>query len=129
MPGRWKLPHRVATGYAPGHAPSTLFAPFPVRRVFLTQHTPSHVLRGRHAHYALELVLLALQGSIRLTTEGRDASHRSFLLCNPAVGVYLPPDHWHTLHFSKGAQLLALASLPYDEADYIRSYAAFKDGV
>ncbi|MBI3573436.1 WxcM-like domain-containing protein, partial [Candidatus Kaiserbacteria bacterium] len=34
---------------------------------------------------------------------------------------------WHTMHtFTPDCVLLAVANLPYDEADYIRDYDEFK---
>jgi UDP-2-acetamido-3-amino-2,3-dideoxy-glucuronate N-acetyltransferase len=47
-------------------------------------------------------------------------------LDDPARGVYVPPMVWTDLHnFSADAVVLCLASLPYDEADYIRDREAF----
>jgi hypothetical protein len=37
---------------------------------------------------------------------------------------------WREMHsFSQGAVLLVLASLPYDEGDYLRSYDEFRAAV
>jgi hypothetical protein len=34
--------------------------------------------------------------------------------------------YWHNMEFSENAVLMSLASLPYDESDYIREYEDFK---
>ncbi|MCX7856950.1 MAG: FdtA/QdtA family cupin domain-containing protein, partial [Deltaproteobacteria bacterium] len=41
-------------------------------------------------------------------------------------GLYIPPMIWRELeNFSSGGVCLVLASLPYDEGDYIRDYETF----
>ncbi|MCS6988984.1 MAG: FdtA/QdtA family cupin domain-containing protein, partial [Chloroherpetonaceae bacterium] len=100
--------------------------PFRVRRVFWTYFTPESVLRGRHAHYKTEQILFALSGRIVVTTELADGEISVFPLEKPNVGVYIPPNAWHTMQYSHTAVQLVLASEPYDENDYIRDYEKFK---
>lgn len=100
--------------------------PFAVRRVFWTYHTPDNILRGRHAHRATEHVLLAVAGRIVVTLEHADGRLEIFRLESPHIGLYVPPNVWHTMHYSPGAVQLALASLPFAEEDYIRDYQDFK---
>jgi hypothetical protein len=100
--------------------------PFAVQRVFWTYYTPDNILRGRHAHRATEHVLLAVAGRIVVTTESAAGELAIFRLESPHVGLYVPPNVWHTMQYSPGAVQLALASLPFAEADYIRDYQEFK---
>lgn len=102
--------------------------PFQVQRVFWTYYTPQEIIRGRHAHHQLEQILIAVAGSIRIRTEDRNGKVSEFLLDKPSVGLYMPPDHWHTMQYSHSAVQLTLASLPYDESDYIRDYEVFLKG-
>jgi dTDP-4-dehydrorhamnose 3,5-epimerase len=45
----------------------------------------------------------------------------------PNRGIYLGPAVWRTTRrFSPDCVILVLASAPYDEADYLRAYAAFR---
>jgi hypothetical protein len=47
-------------------------------------------------------------------------------LDKPYVGLLLRPMVWRTIdNFSAGATCLVIASLHYDEADYIRDYKSF----
>ena len=47
-------------------------------------------------------------------------------LDSPAVGAYIPRYSWRELrNFSPGAVCLVLASLPYEESDYIRDFEDF----
>jgi len=100
--------------------------PFAVQRVFWTYYTPDNILRGRHAHRATEHVLLAVAGRIVVTTEQADGQLEVFRLESPHVGLYIPPHVWHTMQYSPGAVQLALASQPFEEADYIRELEEFR---
>ncbi len=99
--------------------------PFVVQRIFWTYYTPESIVRGRHAHHRTEQVLIATSGRITVTTELGDGSIHSFRLEDPNVGLYVPPNAWHTMQYSHSAVQLVLASAPYDETDYIRNYEAF----
>ena len=100
--------------------------PFAVQRVFWTYYTPDNILRGRHAHRATEHVLLAVAGRIVVTTEQADGKLEIFRLESPHVGLYVPPNVWHTMQYSPGAVQLALASQPFEEEDYIRDFEEFR---
>ncbi len=48
------------------------------------------------------------------------------VLDSPSKGLHLPPGCWGEQYsHSEDCILLVLASQPYDNADYIRSYAEF----
>ncbi|MGI4821210.1 MAG: sugar 3,4-ketoisomerase [Janthinobacterium lividum] len=100
--------------------------PFAVQRVFWTYYTPDNILRGRHAHHATEHVLIAVAGRIIVTIEQADGILKAFQLEEPQVGLYVPPNVWHTLQYSPGAVQLALASQHFSEDDYIRDHQEFK---
>jgi oxalate decarboxylase/phosphoglucose isomerase-like protein (cupin superfamily) len=101
--------------------------PFEVKRTFWTYFTPESIVRGRHAHHATEQVLIAVAGRIIVTMEMPDGTVSTFVLESPHVGVYIPPNAWHTMQYSHTAVQLVFASTPYEEADYIRDYATFKE--
>ena len=51
---------------------------------------------------------------------------RTFTLNRPYQGLLVVPGIWRELNnFSSGAVCLVMASLPYDEKDYIREYDHF----
>ena len=100
--------------------------PFALQRIFWTYFTPESIVRGRHAHYATEQVLIAAAGRIIVTTEHADGTIQTFRLEDPNVGLYVPPHVWHTMQYSHSAVQLVLASATYNEADYIRDYEEFK---
>jgi dTDP-4-dehydrorhamnose 3,5-epimerase-like enzyme len=99
--------------------------PFKVERVFWTYYTPESIVRGRHAHYKTQQVLVAVTGRILVTTDDGKGNIDSFILDEPNKGVYIPPNVWHTMQYSHTAIQMVLASQGYDEQDYIRSYDQF----
>lgn len=100
--------------------------PFSVKRVFWAYYTPDSVVRGRHAHFETEMVLIAVAGTIIVTTEMHGEEPRVFKLDKPNKGIYLPKLCWHTMQYSHNAVQVVLASTIYSESDYIRSYEQFK---
>ena len=99
--------------------------PFEVKRTFWTYSTPENIVRGRHAHYLTEQIILALSGSIVVTAQSAETETETFLLDAPNIGLYVPPNFWHTMSYSSGAVQLVLASTTYDQSDYIRDYNDF----
>jgi len=100
--------------------------PFEVKRSFWTYYTPESIVRGRHAHYITEQLLVAVSGRIIVTTELANGQIDTYVLDRPNVGVYLPPNVWHTMQYSHNSVQLVFASTEYDERDYIRDYKVFK---
>lgn len=100
--------------------------PFQVKRTFWTYQTPDHIVRGRHAHYETELVLIAAAGRIVVNTEMLNERLETFVLEKPSIGLYIPPKVWHTMQYYFNAVQLVFASTLYDEKDYIRDYSEFK---
>jgi len=69
---------------------------------------------------------VAVSGSFDVTIDDGKLK-RTFTLNRPYVGLLIVPGIWRELsNFSSGSVCLVLASLPYDENDYIRNYNDFK---
>lgn len=99
--------------------------PFLIRRVYYMYDTAPGVVRGLHAHKSLEQILICIHGSCKILLDN-GAEKEVVLLDDPGVGLYVANNMWREMFdFSPGAVLMVLASEPYDEADYIRDYAAF----
>lgn len=96
--------------------------PFDVKRVYWTYYTPQDVIRGGHAHKALEQVIFAVSGTITFNTENKNGKKETFILDHPSKGLYLPQLIWRDIKFTHNAVLLCLASEFYTEDDYIRDY-------
>ncbi|MCB2408507.1 sugar 3,4-ketoisomerase [Hymenobacter lucidus] len=96
--------------------------PFAIKRAYWTFDVPSDKIRGHHAHYELQQLIIALHGTLEMTVETPDRVRHTFLLDHPSKVLYIPRMCWREIKFGHGAVLLCLASMEYEEADYIRSY-------
>jgi hypothetical protein len=106
-------------------AEATKQVPFDIKRIFWTYSTPEEIVRGRHAHYDTEMILIAMSGRIVVNTEMPNGDLNVFTLDKPNVGLFMPKLCWHTMVYSKNPVQMVIASSLYDEADYIRDYETF----
>ena len=99
--------------------------PFDIQRVYYLYDVPGGSSRAGHAHKELHQVLIAMSGSFDVELDdGREK--RRFHLNRSYYGLYICPMVWREIdNFSSGSVCMALASLPYDEADYYREYDDF----
>lgn len=99
--------------------------PFEVRRAFFVFDVPSQEVRGEHAHRECHQFLVCLSGNVRVVAD--DGVNRTeVLLDRPSIGLHLEPMTWGIQYrYTPDARLMVLASHPYDNADYIRSYDEF----
>ena len=104
----------------------TSVLPFPPLRSFIVHNVATSRVRGEHAHYECEQFLVALNGSLKVSTD--DGLTRSqYTLSTPSTGLYVPRLVWASqFSFSSDAVLLVYASHHYNESDYIRKYEDFR---
>lgn len=99
--------------------------PFAVKRVYYMYDTLPGVRRGFHAHKCLEQILVCVHGSCKIHLDNGSET-AEVTLSSPYEGLYIPNDMWREMYdFSPDAVLMVLASVIYDESDYIRSYDEF----
>lgn len=101
--------------------------PMDIQRVYYLYDIPGGESRGAHAHKDLYQFLIAASGSFDVVLDdGR--LKQTIHLNRPYQGLFIKPGIWRDIiNFSSGAVCLVLASLKYDENDYIRSYKEFID--
>jgi dTDP-4-dehydrorhamnose 3,5-epimerase-like enzyme len=99
--------------------------PFTIQRVYYLYDVPGGEVRGGHAHRELEQLVIAASGSFEVLVD--DGRHQErFFLNRSYFGLYIPRLVWRELdNFSSGSVCLVIASQPYDEGDYFRSYEEF----
>jgi WxcM-like, C-terminal len=99
--------------------------PFEVSRVYYLYDIPGGESRGGHAHRALQQLIIAASGSFGVLLD--DGKNKKIVTLNrPDIGLMIVPGIWRELFdFSSGAVCLVLASLIYDDNDYIRDYEYF----
>ena len=96
--------------------------PFEVKRVFYLYDIPGGESRGAHAHKECHQFLVAVSGAFEVLLDD-GISKRIVQLNRPNIGLHIPPGIWASeINFSSGSICLVLASLVYDERDYIRNY-------
>jgi hypothetical protein len=99
--------------------------PFAIARVYYIYDVIQGASRGGHAHRALQQLIVAAMG--RFVVKLHDGQRtRRVELDRADQGLYVPRMIWRELEaFSSGAVCIVLASLPFDEADYIRDRTEF----
>jgi hypothetical protein len=100
--------------------------PFDVKRIYWTYYTPENVERGGHSHKNLRQILVAVAGTITVTTELLNGQKNIFVLDCPNKGLFIPKLCWREMKYTHNAVQMCIASMEYNEADYIRSYDDFK---
>ena len=104
---------------------STENLPFTPVRVFITNVASAQTIRGEHAHRTLCEFLLPISGSLRVAlTDGAESF--ALELDSPNIGLFIPTGVWSCQYsFSENTSLLVLASEPYKQDSYIRSFDQF----
>lgn len=107
----------------PVEPPDTI--PFDIARVYYLYDVVGGATRGGHAHIALQQLFVAVMGGFTVVLD--DGKERREVHLNRAYhGLYVPCMIWRELtDFTSGAICVVLASLPYEESDYIRDYDEF----
>jgi len=101
--------------------------PFDVKRVYYLYDVPMGAERGGHGHYELQQFVIAVSGSFNFVLDD-GKKKKEFFLNDPSKALYIKPGIWREItSFSSGSICLVLASLEYDENDYIRFYKKFID--
>jgi uncharacterized RmlC-like cupin family protein len=99
--------------------------PFLPKRVFYLYDIPAGEARGAHAHKECHQFIIAASGSFEISIDD-GKNKKNVALNRPFYGLHIPPGIWaHELNFSSGSICLVLASLRFDEKDYIRNYDDF----
>jgi len=99
--------------------------PFNIARIYYLYDVPGGASRGGHAHKELQQLIVSVMGAFDVVLDdGNDRKHVH--LDRSYNGLYIKPMIWRELeNFSSGGICLVLASMPYDEDDYIRDYETY----
>jgi len=99
--------------------------PFNIKRIYYLYDVPGGSERGGHAHKELYQIIIAASGSFDVILDD-SKSKKTIKLNRPNFGLLVVPGIWRELvNFSSGSVCLVLASINYNEEDYIRDYHLF----
>lgn len=97
--------------------------PFLPVRIFYIYGTRSDIVRGNHANYKSEFVLINIAGRCKIKVKDGYNGSKIYELNLPNTGIYLPKMIWKEMYdFSKDSILLCLASEHYDSNEYIKDF-------
>ncbi|TDP00918.1 sugar 3,4-ketoisomerase [Flavobacterium sp. 245] len=101
--------------------------PFEIKRTFWTYDVPGGEIRGGHAYYEQEEIVIALSGSFDVVVTNADNSTDIFSLNRSYYGLYLPAKTWrHIENFSTNALALHVSSKSFSSEDYVRNFEDYK---
>ncbi len=99
--------------------------PFHAARLFYLYGMPRNTVRGGHAHRECAEFLIAPEGEFEITLHD-GVAEQTFLLSQPDRGLHIPSGLWISLRsLTDRGIVTALASAPYLEADYLRTFDEF----
>lgn len=100
--------------------------PFEIKRAFCMYGTDRNHIRGNHANYKSEFVLINVAGSSKVRVD--DGFSSAIIELNkPRMALYIPAMLWKEMYdFSPDSVLLVLASEHYDDTEYIRNYEEYR---
>lgn len=99
--------------------------PFMPARIYVISEVPENESRGGHAHRKLQQAFMCLSGSVDLSLDNGTERESVHLVSGGPLTI-IGPYTWRELHnFNKNTVLLVMASLEYDESDYVRDREVF----
>ena len=111
--------------------------PFTIGKVLVSSDMQPSDVRGNHAHYETEEIVVALSGGCTFDLDDGCGRKETVSLSSKAQipmpstdtkeALLLYPHVWRTFFdFEPGTVLLIVANIKYDEADYIRDRSEFE---
>ena len=99
--------------------------PFQPKRIFFVTNVPKFDLRGEHAHYLTEQVLVCISGRIEVKLDyGNNMLKQVSLL--PGMTIYITNKVWGTQKYLEdNTTICSICSTLYDKKDYITDYKKF----
>lgn len=101
--------------------------PFEIARTYWLYDVPGGEIRGSHAFKEQQEFIIALSGSFDVVLYD-GVSEQKFSLNRSYYGLYVPKMYWRKLeNFSTNSLALIVSDKLFDEGDYIRDFAEFKN--
>ena len=96
------------------------------REFFIIKDVPLGVLRGGHAHFKCEQLIMLIKGKLNVSLESK-VSSETVLLNTPGSYVLIPVLTWSKQQYiTPETEIIVFCSEEFDEKDYIRVYEQFQ---
>ena len=105
---------------------STVDVPFLIKRVFYVYDVKDNDIRGQHAHYNTEQVLVCLRGKVDVRCFDGE-KWADYVLDSPRKALFIPTMIWDEQIYHEGSLLCVFASEKYAREDYIFDMVKFKE--
>ena len=100
--------------------------PFHIKRIFYVYDVKDNDVRGQHAHYKTEQVLVCLNGKVDVRCfDG--TTWVSYVLDSPKKALFIPAMIWDEQVYYNGSFLCVFADQRYSRDDYIFDINEFKE--
>ncbi len=100
--------------------------PFEIARSYWIYDVPGGETRGGHAYKENQEFIVALSGSFDVIIDD-SINRKVFSLNRSYYGLYIPKWLWRQMNnFSTNSLAFVLASISFDQADYIYDYEQYK---
>ena len=120
----FELPRHARDGGVIVVAQATAQVPFKISRVF-TVTAPAGSRRGDHAHRWCTQLMFCVHGDVEVICDDGH-TQQSFVLDRNNLALCVPPTIWNTIVYHEAGSVLAvLCDRPFEEPDYLRTYADF----
>jgi len=105
---------------------SNVDVPFLIKRVFYVYGITDETVRGKHAHYKSEQVLVCFNG--RIDVKCFDGSGwGNYILDSPRKALLIPAMIWDEQIYYKDSILCVFSNQKYERNDYITDFEKFKE--
>ena len=96
--------------------------PIKIKRLFYVYGVPDRKIRGEHAHYETNQILICVSGSCQvICKDGK--SEEKYILDSPSKGLLIPRMIWdEQIYETKDTVLLVLSDTEYNKDGYIEDW-------
>lgn len=99
--------------------------PFKVKRIFVISNTPKNTIRGGHAHYKTQQILICIQGKIEVNLDYGNNKRKKIVITQGEM-VHIPKLVWDSQKFLTDKDfMVCLCSTTYNKKDYIEDINLF----
>ena len=98
--------------------------PFKAKRIFIVRDVPKNTIRGNHAHFETQQLLICIKGKIQVNLDYGKKKEK--ILIKEGQFVHIPKMVWDSQKFLTGNDIMiSICSTIYDEKDYILNKKEF----